>query len=412
VHSQDGYKLISAEQLLGALDALNEREITFRAFRAFIGSFELLAIREAAERSNAKGRMNGQRRFLRSELARLLQAKEGTTLSRELRSLKATGLLTFSETAIEEGPARSGNLLALLGSRGGKRLIPVPRQVLKYLAACSRPAVAKTVVAYLLRGLALEKSGKIRSAGTVKISWICKLCRISERAARASRAELIRLGWITKDTGSYQRKLNRDGAYFVIDPAWRRLFKRAPLGPENRTRSAPPIEKQETPYGSKNQKPAARAETGVCKANERKTEERPSLRDIKLDDLKRLSRLRVLYEQATAQKWLTRSEANFRNFIAAAARATRVDGDPVRIFVGIVRCSLWHHLTIDDESRASAALKRERERQGETSQSQAHNSCWEGMMRTVLDLAMARSTTVVPYTKGEQLSVSVARKGL
>ena len=146
MHSQDGYKLISAEKLLGALDALNEREITFRAFRAFIGCFELLAIREAAERSSAKRAKGGQRRFLCSELAHLLQAKEGTTLSRELRSLKATGLLTFSESTIEEGSARSGNLLALLGSRGGKRLIPVPRQVLKYLAQCTRPAVAKTVV--------------------------------------------------------------------------------------------------------------------------------------------------------------------------------------------------------------------------------------------------------------------------
>jgi hypothetical protein len=418
VHSQDGYKLISAEQLVAALHAFNERQITFRAFRAFIGCFELLAIREAAERSDAKSRTNGQRRFLRSELARLLQAKEGTTLSRELRSLKATGLLTFSENAIEEGSARSGNPLAFLGSRGGKRLIPVPRQVLKYLAQGTRPAVAKTVVAYLLRGLSLDRSGKIRSAGTVKISWICRLCRISERAARAARAELIRLGWITKDTGSFQRKLNRDGAYFVIDPAWRRLFKRAPLGPENRTRSAPPIEKQETPYGSKNQKPATRvarrlrAEAGVCKANGREIQERPSLRNIKLDDLRRLSRLKVLYEQATALKWLTRSEANLRNFIAAAARATRVDGDPVRVFVGIVRQALWHHLTIEDEKRAIAALKREREKQDRTSEPGAENASGEGMMRTVLDLAMGCSTTVFPYAKDGKPSAAGTLEGL
>ena len=131
----------------------------------------------------------------------------------------------------------------MLGGRGGKRLVPFPRQVLKYMAKCSRPAVAKTVVAYLVRGLALERTGKIRGAGRVKISWICKLCQISERAARAARAELIRLGWITKDTGSFQRKLNRDGAYFIINPGWRRVVRRsAPLAPENCTESAPPIE--------------------------------------------------------------------------------------------------------------------------------------------------------------------------
>ena len=228
---------------------------------------------------------------------------------------------------------------------------------------------------------------------------------------RSARAELIRLGWISKDTGSYQRKLNRDGAYFVIDAAWRRLFKRAPLGPENRTRSAPPIEKQETPYGSKNQKAASKLqhaairgpETGVCKANGKEIQERPSLRNIKLDDLRRLSRLKVLYEEATRAKWLLRSEANLRNFVAAAARASRVEGDPVRIFVGIVRKALWHHLSNEDENRAIAALKREREKQDETRHARAQNASGEGMMRTVLDLAMGRSTTGVSNTKSEQL---------
>lgn len=191
--------------------------------------------------------------------------------------------------------------------------------MLKFLSRCTRPALAKTVVAYLLRGLSLERSGRIRSAGTVKISWICRLCRISERAARAARAELIRLGWITKDTGSFQRKLNRDGAYFVIDPFWRRAWKpSALLRPEKCTRSAPPREKQETPYGSKNQKPAERPPSGVSRANREELLKKPSLRDIKLTDLQRLSRLRALYGQAIAAKWLTHSEANLRNFIAAA----------------------------------------------------------------------------------------------
>ena len=44
MYFRDGYKLISAEQLIGALHALNERQITFRAFRTFIACFELLAV--------------------------------------------------------------------------------------------------------------------------------------------------------------------------------------------------------------------------------------------------------------------------------------------------------------------------------------------------------------------------------
>jgi len=401
VHSQDGYKLISAEQLVGALGALNERRITFRAFRAFIGCFELLAIREAAERSNIGRGKKPQRRFLRSELAHLIGAKKGTGLSRELSALKAARLLSFTETAIEPiGDAGSIELLGLLGSRGGKRLIPVPRHVLKFLASCTRPALAKTVTAYLLRGLALERGGRIRSAGTVKISWICKLCQISERAARAARAELIRLGWITKDTGSFQRKLNRDGAYFVINPLWRRVVNRlAPLRPKKCTGSAPLREKQETPYGSKNQKPAMRVEAGVCMANRETVVEKPSLRQIRLTDLERLSRLRALYAQATAEKWLEHSEANFRNFVAAAARATRVNADPIRVFVGIVRRGLWHHLTIQDEDRAAGAIKRERERNVSAAARTTGNQGvteverGEGIMKLALDFAMQRNTT-------------------
>jgi hypothetical protein len=82
----------------------------------------------------------------------------------------------------------------------------------------------------------------------------------------------------------------------------------------------------------------------------------------------RLSRLRLLYGQATAAGWLPKSEANFRNFIAAAARATRVAGDPVRIFVAIVRKGLWHHLSNEDEARALTAIKRDAERRFTRSQ--------------------------------------------
>ena len=402
---QSGYKLIRAEHLVAALGALNGGEITFRAFRAYAGCLELLAIREAAERSNARWRKVPQRRFLRSELARLMGAREGTTVSRELSALSAHGLLTFSEHQIEfaKSAVLGVELHGYLGGRGGKRLVPVPRQVLKFLAKCTRPALAKTVVAYLLRGLALERTGRIRSAGTVKISWVCMLCQISERAARAARAELIRLGWITKDIGSFQRKLNRDGAYFVINPAWRRVTKQlAPLAPEKRTGSAPPKERQETPYGSKDQKAAqprraaSRPANGVCMANRGKVLERPSLRNIQCEDLQRLSRLRVLFAQATAARWLVDSEANLRNFVAAAARATRVDGDSVKVFVAIVRKNLWHHLTCVDEDRAMAALNREARSEATAlaalAPGRSETEKGEGMVRVALDLAMRRTT--------------------
>jgi hypothetical protein len=404
VYSQDGYRLIRAGQLVSALHAFNEGEITFRAFRAYMGCFELLAIREAAERSTPERGGQRQRRFMKSELTALLGGEQGTSPSRELSSLKSAGLVTFTESAItfSSQPDNDNEPLRLLGSRGGKRVVPVPRRILKFLARCTRPALAKTVIAYLLRGLSLERGGNIRSAGTVKVSWICKLCRLSERAVRSARAELIRIGWITKDTGSYQRKLNRDGAYFVIDVAWRALKAFAPLGPPKCTGSAPPIEKQETPYGSKDQKPVPRRQSGVCRANRKITQKAPVLTNIQIDDLRRLSRLRDLYHQAVSAKWLADSEADLRNFVAAAARATRVNGDPIRVFVGIVRKKLWHHLTNEDDDRAGAALKREREWIVRDAVRTAGNLSagddkeGEGSMRLLLNIGLKRNFLNIP----------------
>jgi hypothetical protein len=357
---QDGYKLIRADQLLAAFSAFDQQQITFRAFRAYFACHELVARREAAERTSLIKSRTPQRRFRREELHELVERGEGRPITRELKALKASGLLTFTESAIElaVSASLSVELLGLVGTRGTRRLIPVPRQVLKFLATCSRPALAKTIVAYLLRGLALDRSGQLRHKGTVKISWICELCRISERAARAARAELIRLGWITKDTGSVQRKLNRDGAYFVINTAWRRVLKQsAPLGAQKSPQIAPPRERQETPSDLKNQKPASRPGSGVLG-----TERKPDLRNIEQDDIKRLTRLRELYRQATEAGWIERGEAAFLNFTAAAVRATRSSGDSVRIFVSIVRGKLWHFITQEQEERAAEILRRDRER--------------------------------------------------
>lgn len=353
---QDGYKLIRANQLLAALSALNTGQISFRSFRVYLASHELLAIREAAERSTGTSSRPARRRFREAEIAKLIGRGELAAVSRELGALRRVGLLSFAESNIAlRDDIPCGIEEGLLGGRGERRLVPVPRKVLAFLAACPKPALAKTVVAYLLRGLTLERSGEIRAAGTVKISWICKLCKISERAARSARAELIRLGWISKDTGSFQRKLNRDGAYFLINKAWGRVAREiAPPRAERSRGFAPPLGRPETPSELKNQKLATREGSGFC---EKVRGGKPRLSNILPDDIRKPGRLRELFEQATNAGWLERSEANLLNFAGAAVRANRAAGDSVRIFVGIVRKRLWHHISHEDEERGRAVLK-------------------------------------------------------
>jgi hypothetical protein len=310
--------------------------------------------------------------------------------------------------------------------RKSTRPIPIPRRVLRFLAKCRKPALVKTFLAYLIRGLSLNrKSGEVKGAGTVKASWISGIFAISERAVRAARQELIRLGWIDKDTGSKQRKLNRDGAYFQINLNWRDPTgvlhagngsdvspiasvenspptpqRFAPPNAQKGTQFAPPLERLETLSDPKNQKLTEREPSGFCgvgtiqdlvrslvtkisvdvhppEENPASTEfgagpprtqklkpsgdesvrPKPNLKNIQPEDIRRLSRLKVLYEQAIKAGWLERSEANFLNFAGAAVRANRAAGDSVRIFVAIVKRKQWGHITQGQEEQARYALK-------------------------------------------------------
>ena len=90
------------------------------------------------------------------------------------------------------------------------------------------PGVGCRLIAYMLRGLTISRQGaEVCGKGTAKLSWICAIAGLSERAARYARGELIELGWIERDTGSHQWKLNRDGAYFSVNLDWSRATSTA-----------------------------------------------------------------------------------------------------------------------------------------------------------------------------------------
>jgi hypothetical protein len=133
----------------------------------------------------------------------------------------------------------------------------------------------------------------------------------------------------------------------------------APPTAVKRDRSAPLYKDKKTPFGSKNQKSRSRDRTGVSKKRER-----PDLHKLRPQDLKRLSSLEIIYREAVEAGWLQPSEANFRNLVAAAVRATRAKGDSVRIFVGIVRRGLWHHITHEQERWANEVISRNQNRRG------------------------------------------------
>lgn len=324
------------------------------------------AVREAAARSaKRKGRKGCPgSRYIISELCGLTTLPQAV-VRRELRVLKKASLLVFSEPCIAVDSDlhgdRAGLCESLAGRRSERRPIPVSRAVLRFVARTDRRAISQVMLAYVIRGAVLDrKTMEVKGAGTVKASWIAKTFKLSLRSAKSGRAELIKLGFVSKDTGSFQRKLNRDGAYFKMCFDWLGGNKFAPRPAKSRALFAPPYKDMKTSYESKNQKPQSSAlkPSGVCKANE---DRKPSLRAITVEDLRDYQCLEELYEQACRAGWVKPSESCFLNWIAAAVRANSVKArDPVRVFVVLVRQGKWGFITQAQEDRARAIILKHR----------------------------------------------------
>ena len=214
----------------------------------------------------------------------------------------------------------------------------------------------------MVRGLRRSKKDGINNKGSVKCSWIAEFTGLSLRSVKAARLTLISLGWLSKDTGSTQRKLNRTGSYFEINLRWEAPREKevskeplfAPPQPQKRTLFAPPIKKQRTSYGSTKTKTTqslrqrqATNESGFC--------EEVSFRNIKTSDLKTVAGVLALYRSALKLKLFTHSERNLLNFVAAAVKAKRTWSKPIAMFVWTVKNN-FQFITQQDEIRAEEIL--------------------------------------------------------
>lgn len=375
MYPKSGFKTISGVEFLNALALLHAKRISFRCFRVYIASIAIVAVREAAKRAQLKkgrGPSSIIPRYEFAEWERLCGATRRQIQS-DLKRLRESKLLFLENGILSSNPellAEAESFQALV--RSPKRPVPVPRAVLRFLALEKRQSLSKTMIAYMLRGLSISRRDAIVSGrGSAKLSSIANLASISERSARYARRKLVELGWIARDTGSKQWKLNRDGAYFSIHLDWeppRRVWRAprpriefAPRNIQNTPQIAAPYKDRKTPYGSKNQKASF---TGVSKtkASAAEGEIPPSFSNIKMGDLHSISRCESLYWQAVEAKYVPHSESNALNFLAAAVRARSIEkGDSSRVFVAIVKRGLWKNITLDQEEVARRGLCKARD---------------------------------------------------
>ncbi len=193
-----GYVFISKKSL-GDLNAqISTRKLSAIEGRGTLAFLEMQSIRRTA----AAIRSRSQKR---TKLIPNYNAKEFSRLTN--LPLRVASKIFKKVSAVEFNPKESG------------KLIPVPRRVIRFLAKCQKRSTLLVLLTYLERGLSLDK-GKIKSAGTAKASLISQKTGLTIRSVRTARKELLKLGLITPDTTKYQRKLNKDGAYFTINLLW------------------------------------------------------------------------------------------------------------------------------------------------------------------------------------------------
>jgi hypothetical protein len=403
-----GYQLIPAVRLALAWWAYREKLIRLVDLRVWFAACEMVARRCASPAPLP-------RRFGIDELRQLtgLSAKR---LRESLRRLAVARLLGWSESAITF-PASPG--IVPLRDRNGfeqflgripnhRRLVPVPRRILRLLAGGARPALIATILGHLIRCLYV-KGGQCLNRGRVKASWIADTFGISLRRVKQARHELIAIGWLIPLKAG-QWELNRWGAHVRINLAWSRLDgirpapaaaapELAPPLPTSGPELAPPDSYEEPLQGDKNQKPAG-GPTGVLIPHPEEPEEqtpaplpvngtpaaiatgeipppcstmerpafparsadadpgKPDLHNVMPEDLKDTGRLLDLYDQAVGDGLVTKSEHDRLRFVAAAEHA-RIIGtrNPCGLFVRLVRGGLMHFATHDDETAASARIR-------------------------------------------------------
>src|SRR5262249_40779513 len=124
---EGGYCLISVGAMLECWKAYRHGPIEYRDLRVWFAAHELAARRCRL----AKGRTASYRL---EELAGLVGGAGGEHFRLSLRRLEASGLLSWKGSGITFRKLEGAD-------RKDRRLVPVPRRTVRFLAGCSRPAL-------------------------------------------------------------------------------------------------------------------------------------------------------------------------------------------------------------------------------------------------------------------------------
>lgn len=279
-----------------------------------------------------------------------------------LRELKAAGLLTLSEGMITFNPKLTPEALPYLEDlrTSENRPVPIPQSMMRLLAKHIKGSEVIAALAHLMRCLFINR-GQINESGFAKNSLIIKLTGLCERAIQGARNWMMRIGILTPKSVA-QGIVNRFGKCFSITTSHPQTpAKSEDKGPQifsTYVENAPPLASSliYTNNDLNNQylEPVPGNKSGICTNAIKKN---PSLTDIQPENLRSLSQLEALYQQALERNWFKHSENQALEFVSAAVRAiTTPVRDPVRVFVSLVKGRLKSHITQAQERRAQEKM--------------------------------------------------------
>jgi hypothetical protein len=358
-----GFLFLTVTQLSMVWWAYRKQHIQLKDLRVWFGALELVARRCQLNDEQRAG-------YGIKELRTLVAGRGGEEGS--IHRLQAVGLLSWSATEITFAQEVSELCLCDVSSlhemlsriQNHRRQVPVPRRVVRFIAAPSKRCVIATLLGHLIRCLYYH-AGECVSGGFCKASWVAEVFTIDLRNVKASRKFLAQTLGLLQCVPIPQSLKNRYGQKVLINLAWdgaavenspHETSQLPPLeAPSDIT--LPPLEEHRKPLREqKHQEPVHRGHDSGGLEEHRAGE--PTLTHIVPEDLRDTARLLTLFEEAQEKDMIGGSESERLTFVATAERA-RVRGveNPEGLFAELVRRRLWHFVTQDDEDRAHTRLR-------------------------------------------------------
>lgn len=368
---EGGYCLISVLQVSMAWWAYKSGLIRWVDLRTWFACWELVSRR-------CELKPGEPRRYDVGELEGLVGGVGGgkvpvaTRRKESLRRLERAGLISWSSSSIQfpsspdrmpvEDLSEFWAMFQRIVNR--KRRVPVPRRIVREIAAGLAPVVVATILGHLLRCLYFSKQRGWQYEGCCKATFVVEVFGVDERGVRRARKHLEEIGWLSLEESDHWHR-QRYGGRAVINGAWSRPVNYGaapPTGLPGRTAELPvglpcPVPEEKLSSRLKNQKPANRGPAGVFNGKDLK--KKPTMIHVEPWDLKDTGRLLELFEDAQRLNLVGGGYEDQLLFVAAAERAL-VKGtmNPCGFFVRVVRSKLWHHVTNGDEDAAHERLKK------------------------------------------------------